>query len=319
MAVRFFGRRSQGIDPLALFEQAKPLVESRQFAEAVPLLEESIGLLTPAPDRKADLARSLEYLARALDALSERPRDRAEAALRAVSLLDRPRYPDRRSSLRRFQLLNLAANGFARCEDLRESARVRTEITESAQSLVRIAPDLRHEMAGQFTALAAARAGLGEFAEASAALATFARYRSDPEFTVAPAVARSMAGNLRTVAAKLNQRAWDLCALGEHVEALPLAERAIEVLGSVDEPDLDDRLIRSAAYDTFATALAMAGRSDEALDACGNALVLARELAAVDPSKYQGTVILIESLQARIEGREAGGFADRAADGCAEH
>ena len=77
-------------------------------------------------------------------------------------------------------------------------------------------------------------AKLGEFAEAFAALATFSRYRSDPEFTVAPAVAPAMA--------------------------------------------------RSA-----------------------------RELAAVDPAKHQDTVTLVEQPRARIEGREAGGFADRSA------
>ncbi len=330
--------------------QAVCLSTTGSTRQGLAAAEESAAILTAISGPDAFLLRSLETVALLLHALSERPEDKAAAAMRAAALMAQAGDPEPKILSRRHVMLNFAANVLVDSGQVQEALRLRKEAVDVAEAIVKGDPARRHRLATDYSSLAVLHAKGGDFVEASAAADACEASLSDPEYTASSAdrfvIARNLSGfgrllaeNSRrgealhpyglaidlfrglpsdtpepaapTFARSLNNLAWNLCVLGEQDEALPFAEEAVDLLRAIAEPGPAHRELLSSCLDTLATALAMAGRGDEALAACREAIDIKRESAEADREKHQAALASFETLRARILGRESGSFIER--------
>jgi len=165
------------------------LHETGSMREALAAAEEAAAILTPLlPQVRSSLYECLECSALALHALSERPEERAAAAMRAAALLAQESRPEfmEQALTRRERMLNLAALALKNTSDLREALRVYKEAIEVTESIAETLPDVRHRLAIHFASMATLHAKVGEYVEACAALESCETSMSDPEFALPP-------------------------------------------------------------------------------------------------------------------------------------
>jgi tetratricopeptide (TPR) repeat protein len=264
----------QGMLGVNLCLKAQSLRQTGSLRLAVSAAEESAAIFTAISGPDMFTLRSLETVALSLHSLSERPKDKAAAAMRAAALLEQSNDSEPNRLNRRLVMLNLAANVLNDSKEIPEALRLRKEATEVATLIAEADPAARHRLAIEYSSLAVLHAKVGDLAEACVAGDACDAAMSDPEFAASPAnrfvIARNLSvlahrlarGSLRSEALRpyvlatdmfralgrdapepieprlarcLNGHAWALCHLGRPQEALPLAEEAAAVAGALTE------------------------------------------------------------------------------------
>lgn len=296
---------------------ARSLRQTGADRDALAAAEESVEILTPLGGSQPFLRPSLLTIVACLTDLSERPEDLAEVTHRLAKL-----YAHEEDLDQSYMYYNRAANALIKCGRLSQARNALADSIEMLEAVVRTDKAQQSRLAVNYSAIAALHAKVGDFDEALAAAKSTAAVLALPDLDISAASRLRVAQNLTDLSIELtrgrrrdeavgpnelavaefgklhadartgiesrfarclNHHAWNLCKLLRSAEAVPHAERAVALLKDADAPG--GARLRSfwGCLDTYATALAMSGRSDEALAPARTAYELALQLAEMNP------------------------------------
>lgn len=107
----------------------------------------------------------------------------------------------------------------------------------------------------------------------------------------------------RTLAAHLNDYAWDLGLLGRTQDALASARESVDLHRAGPAETDEQRRFLAGALDTLATQLATLGRPEEALALCREAIAIIHALPQRDSDEHRAHLEHYEQHLAKLEGR----------------
>lgn len=272
---------------------AKSLRKTGSMREALVTGEEAVAILTRSRHEDLMLFASLETVAMALETLAERPQDKADAAIRAASLLARNKRPEveRGFLASRYAMLRVAAKGMGETGRIRESLLLRKEAIDALETLAGDSPDLRKQLPEQYSLLAVLHGRVGEYAEAATTVEVCAASIAEQGTAGLPAPARSaVAWNM-----------WALARIMTRNDRRPEARRpfalAIDTYRTLcPDPQNSFEPNLASCLNEHAWNLCGLGEQEEALPFAEEAVAVLHPIAETEPGRLASYAAHLDTL-----------------------